>query len=216
MAKKKTKATKSSKADKPAKKTKAKAATQSRFGEGGIKAMFAMHIEKIALGVIGLATVAIIFFAYSREGIDSSQSPDRLADVIGQAQRHMQDSEWTEVAASRSPEEYSYFEQASTDVASVNVDDFLAQQPWEPLKFPMRTKRQDPELLAVEQLEVTYGVGPLVMMPKNRAARRCLAAATATDTEAAASILKTRISANFLTNGCLASAVRSNPRWRPN
>jgi hypothetical protein len=168
----KTKAAKNSK-------SKTVATGQSRFSEGGIKAVLAEHIEKVALAVLALAGVFIVYTAWSRDGIESSQSPDQLKAAISRAENHMRDSQFTTVAAERYPESDDFAAQASSDVAEVVVDQYAVDQHWEPLKFALRTKRSDPPLETVRQIEVTYGSGPLATMPKNRPATGLAAGAAA-------------------------------------
>ncbi len=158
-------------ADKPAKKKKGKARSastegQSRFAEGGIKKLLAENVEKAGLVAVALTAVYIAYVSYSAPGLDEAKKPDRLVTAISNAERNISSGDWTQEADSRHSNPDNYEDKATKDVAPVSAADYLLTQPLEPVKFGLPKKRVDADLLALEDLEVISGFGPIAVPPK--------------------------------------------------
>src|SRR5210317_1716175 len=93
-------------AAKPAKKSKKSKKSkstegQSRFGEGGLKAAMAGNIEKVLLGIVGVAAVLIAVKSYQRPGLDDANEPTQLASAISSADSHLKINSWASEAPNR-------------------------------------------------------------------------------------------------------------------
>ena len=154
-------------ADKPAKtkkakKSKAKSAEgQSRFGDGGIKALLANNIEKMGLAAVAATALYVVFSSYSTPGLDTSKQPDQLGREISNAESNISASTWDQVSQLRYQSPDNYETRASSDVQPVKVTDYPMPQPFEPVKFGLPKKRIDAELISLKDLEVVLGAGAI-------------------------------------------------------
>jgi len=134
-----------------------------KLGEGGMKGLLVQHAEKLVFGVIVLATLLILFGGYNHPGPDPGQSPDDLAQAVQQATDHINSDTWEAVAKERLPQPDNFSAQAREGDVAIDVASYAVPMPWDPLNFPLRAKRTDPDLLAVADLEVHAGFGPIAM-----------------------------------------------------
>ena len=127
------------KKEKPAKGKKTKKAKkakstegQSRFGDGGIKALLANNIEKVLLAAMAVAAILIAFNSYKAKGLASDKQPTQLEQKIRSAESHIKAATWSTTSAARLVAPDNFADIASADVAAVNPGLYALNQPFEP------------------------------------------------------------------------------------
>ena len=133
---------------------------------GGLKAKFILHIEKLVFGLAIVLVAAFIYFGTQRESIKTK--PEELTTAAKQAQDNIAMSTWAEVEDDRwTPPEYQ--------AAAARASKPIPLNPYEmPVGLKVRhkesvEKRSDPVMLAAESLEARGGFAPLAMIsPQQR------------------------------------------------
>jgi len=129
--------------------------------EGGVGAFLFEHVEKIALGVTGVVVLVFIFLGSRHAPIQESLEPEKLEIKRRQAIDYIHSSSFGAVRDQRYPPRRPFVERAREDVAEMRLQDYQFRQPWEQTYEPQLDKRQDPLLLAVQELEARPGVAAL-------------------------------------------------------
>ena len=158
---------KAAKKEKPAKAKKAKKKKVARkSSDGGMKTFLALHIEKILLGVLALGALAIIYFSYAKPNIEDKLSPDSVTNAVRDARENLKKPMPPEIPEEprRTQKDDHYVARAKEDTIQVKLDRYPTVQPWDPVTASDKRKRVDPKLLALEEIEVKAGVGPIAQI----------------------------------------------------
>jgi hypothetical protein len=142
------------------------------LGEGGIKGFLANHVEKILFALILGAAAMLVWSGFSkREGIVATKTPVKLKDEVTRATSHVTGFSWNkDYRESRSPKEANtLLPRAAQTLVKMNEDSYIMPQMIAPPVSAPRTKRTDPDLLAVVELKARTGYGALVKPSINRA-----------------------------------------------
>ncbi|MFO0916566.1 MAG: hypothetical protein U0795_26660 [Pirellulales bacterium] len=149
------------KAEKPAK-AKKKAKAKSSSG-GGIKVFLGQHIEKVAFGGACAAAAAVLFLSLGNGGKDVTKR-EQVLQAIQQAEQTINQSTWTQQVSLRQPKPDEFAKTATQDLQAVNPTIYTFTQSWDPPLVPAEERRSDPVLVAVQDLVVRAGAGPIAMM----------------------------------------------------
>ncbi|PQO47094.1 hypothetical protein [Blastopirellula marina] len=133
---------------------------------GGLKAKFILHIEKLVFGLAIVLVAAFIYFGTQQETIKTK--PDELTSAAKQAQENIAKSTWAEVEEDR-------WTMPEYQAAAARASKPIPLNPYEmPVSLEIRHKesverRSDPDLLAAESLEARGGFAPLATIsPQQR------------------------------------------------
>ncbi|MEX0936326.1 MAG: hypothetical protein WDZ59_00590 [Pirellulales bacterium] len=149
-----------------AKKKKSKAK-----GKGtDFKGMLIQHGEKFVMALVGLVGVWLIYSATQRESLDENRSPDQLRTLADQAQSNIEQADWDpneklQAIAIAAPQD------ADAQLAAIPLAPYDTKVPFDPITIPRKKVRSDPDLLPVEELEVSAGVGLIAMQLPQGAVR---------------------------------------------
>lgn len=135
------------------------------FGEGGLKGFLGRHIEKLLFGLIVTVAAMMVWSGFSnREGISSSKDPTKLTDEATRATSHINGFSWDgHYRDKRSPKDASDLSsRAAQTLQKMSEDAYATQKLIAPPVSTPRTRRTDPDLLAVIDLTATAGHGALV------------------------------------------------------
>ncbi len=132
---------------------------KSKKGSGGIEGLFARHVEKGAMGVV-LILVAVLFWGgWTHKLIDSQKGSPSLERVANNALAQIGQPRWQAFEATRFPVEDLYLERVDDALVRVPVGDYPTVIPFTGFAEKTQSKRTDPQLFPVENLEVYAGFG---------------------------------------------------------
>jgi hypothetical protein len=141
-----------------------------RFDQDTLKRFFALHVEKIVLGVILLLAVGLVYTGYSLEGLDTSRSPDALkkyADVTVQGVIN-DNAVWPQFADQHRPPT-GYVQRVKDIQVSINSGGYRPEISMMPTPIgPSGEKRTDPDLLAPRDVEVLAITAAVPYVPTSR------------------------------------------------
>ena len=144
-------------------KKKKKRSSGGGSGMANAKKWLMLNVEKLVLGLIGLAAVFLIYQGVSVGGLSSDQSPSALSQKLQQAKAKLQPSGRDELRVKRYSEPDTFDQQATQDTQTVDPDSYAIGQPFfRPLDEQQRL-REDPELLPPVEILVRSGYGPLML-----------------------------------------------------
>ena len=129
-----------------------------------IQQFFVGHCEKLGLALIGILCIGLIYKGYSREV--SKITPEDIQNINDQAQQNIQNTTWSNVKTERVQD--IDFRQKAENVLQPISSTVYQIGPLRELMAKPQTKRIDPELYAVEELEVVAGFGPIALRDRNR------------------------------------------------
>ena len=129
----------------------------------GIKQFFVAHCEKIGLALIVLLCAWLVLKGYQREV--TNITPDKIRIINERAQENIQKTEWIDIAASR-VQEIDFRTKDENVTWRMSVAGYVTG-PLQALTFKPQTKRTDPELYTVEDLEVVGGFEPIATADRN-------------------------------------------------
>jgi hypothetical protein len=129
---------------------------------GGLKMMLLTHGEKILLAIIGPCVLWLVYSALGTESLEDSRQPDDLSQLAQLATRSIDALTYSDLPTEKRPALRDFSEVSVSPTLS--VDDYLAPVPLNPPEFPRRTKRGDPALLSIEEVEITAGFGLFAML----------------------------------------------------
>ena len=135
------------------------------LGEGGIKGLLANHVEKLLFGIILAVAGMLIWSGFNnREGIAATKTPVKLKEEVTRATSHITGFTWNEhYKESRSPKGANDLSaRAAETLQKMDEDLYAHNQLIDPPVSTPRTKRTDPEVLAVTDLRAKTGYGALV------------------------------------------------------
>lgn len=132
-------------------------ASKKPGNEGGIKNLFAQHVEKMALGVAALMVIVFLYMGMKNKPLSSDREAVALERAVDSAKRKVHETTWDQIWRHKEWPEPDFHKKAALD--AVNVDPKAYQISWlDPPKFHTLQPRVDPRLMPVEKLEVRPGV----------------------------------------------------------
>lgn len=134
----------------------------------GIKDFLVNHVEKIVFGLVAGLVLMLVYKSYGRASVNANQSPEALQQRTEQAKLHIEQDTWSAVEKTRYPKPDQFSGQAQEDGLPIDLASYRTPLPWDPMDFVVETKRMDPEILAVEDLEVYGGYGAIAMKRVDR------------------------------------------------
>ena len=167
--------------DKPkaAPKAKKEKKTKQKSGSGGssdaLKAFFVQHVEKLILGAaVVLAGVMIWLGMTSNDAQSANRSPQDLQQQVQSARNQMDEPRWQTAYAPKHDTKLRLTGRAGEATTPVSLESYKTRVPWRPLYAPPRTRRTDPTLLPVRELEFRVGRAAVAVrdttMQSNRSA----------------------------------------------
>ncbi len=132
-------------------------ASKKPGNEGGIKNLFAQHVEKMALGVAVVMVFVLLYLGMRHKPLPSDREAAALERDVKTAKEHVHESTWDRAWRLK-----EWPDPDVKDIAlenAVNVDPKAYQVSWlDPPKVRTLNPRVDPRLMPVEKLEVRPGV----------------------------------------------------------
>ena len=131
------------------------------FGEDGFKGFIVQHVEKLLLGLVTLISLFLIWSGFKNstaDAISATQTPEKLVADVNQAQSHIDRFTWNDFKdqPERNAKE-GYKQRAAEAQQKISEASFKTTRLLNPPYQPPRQMRLDPELYAVENLQVrTY------------------------------------------------------------
>ncbi len=117
------------------------------------------HGEKLALGVVAVVVLLFTYFAIQREVLDASKQPDNLRELARTVNEHVTASRWD--AQREGLQLVDYTERAKSK--PVKLGSFALPTLFDPPPHDPKAKRDDPEVLGVEDLRVGSGYDVFAM-----------------------------------------------------
>ena len=124
-----------------------------------IKNWLLEHGEKLALGIVAVVVLLFTYFAIQREVLDASKQPDNLLELAQAVNEHVTASRWD--AQREGVQLVDYTERAKSK--PVKLDSFALPTLLDPPSHDPKAKRDDPEVLGVEDLRVGSGYDVFAM-----------------------------------------------------
>ncbi len=125
-------------------------------GPDSIVRVLLTHGEKI---VIGLVTLCVAWFIYSSLTLESSPvQPEMLRTAVQNAQKNVEQLKSVENLPDEEKIELRDFDSGSV-MNPISATAYEISVPLNPPEFPRKVPRSDPELLTIEQIEVSADVG---------------------------------------------------------
>jgi hypothetical protein len=143
-------------------------ASKKPGNEGGIKNLFAQHVEKMALGVAVVMVFAFLYLGMRHKPLPSDREAAALERDAKTAKDHVHESTWDRIWRLKEWPDPVFKKIALED--AVNVDPKAYQVSWlDPPKVRTLNPRVDPRLMPVEKLEVRPGVIAALAVTADRA-----------------------------------------------
>src|SRR6476620_7041945 len=128
-------------------------------GQGGIKGLFLLHGEKLAIAVVGLIALMFVYKAYKVPRLDDKYQAPKLQTEITQAKALLTDFNW-QVATKDFPDKVKKSEPiAAKDDLNVNPDQYDSSSKFDMPVVASMIPRTDPPILNVEEAYATGGSG---------------------------------------------------------
>jgi hypothetical protein len=125
--------------------------------EGGIKSLFAQHVEKVALGIAVLLVFLFIYFGMGHQPLDEDRQPAALQRSVSRADQNIKKSTIIPEIRAKEITDPTYAPQAKETVAPVDASVY-AIGPFNKALVEELEPRLDPHLKPVEKIEVRPGV----------------------------------------------------------
>jgi len=126
-----------------------------KFDLASIKSWLFEHGEKLAFGTMVLVFLMFAYSALQREVLDPTKSETKLAETARAVTEHVSKSAWD--VKNSGVQIVDYKQRAKRD--PVSADAFAANKPLAPPIFDPKGKRDDPEILSIEEPRASGGVG---------------------------------------------------------
>jgi hypothetical protein len=124
-----------------------------------IKTFFLEHGEKLALGVVGVVFLMFVWGAIKRETLDADKQPDRLEAKANEVRTHVESSQFD--AKREGLAVVDYLARAKRDPIDPGV--FSLPTPINPIVIEQKASRDDPKLLAIEELRAVGAYGTFAL-----------------------------------------------------
>ncbi|MEX0676144.1 MAG: hypothetical protein WD063_03665 [Pirellulales bacterium] len=118
-----------------------------------IKVWMLEHGEKLALAVVAVVVLLFTYSAIRREALDASKEPDKLRDLARSVGDKVQASRWD--AKRERLQVVNYTERANSKLVDGSV--FALVRPFNPPPTDPKARRDEPEVLGVEDLRAGSG-----------------------------------------------------------
>ncbi|MCA9262465.1 MAG: hypothetical protein KDA60_01405, partial [Planctomycetales bacterium] len=142
-------------------------------GEGGAKAFFAKHIEKMLMGFVALISAFLVFSGLAnREGIEPSKTPQDLQQKVTRTGQQIEDFSWDEYYRAERERDTNLAKIAEEALTTVPVDSYAVSQYPRPPFTPAQQRRTDPQLLVAQDVRAVAGNGILALQGVPGAERR--------------------------------------------
>lgn len=134
----------------------------NKFVPGGVKGFFALHVEKVVLGVcVGL--VALFFcLGWSVETLDEEQTPAALYALVERGRSYIAEDSWNDIGPSRTITP-NHYERAVKSRQPIEQSYYAMDQYWLWPKFPLEEKRPDPELYPPQHVLAQAFIAPMAV-----------------------------------------------------
>jgi hypothetical protein len=146
-------------------------------GRGGIKGMFLLHGEKIAIVLVGLAALWFVYSSLQLPKLEDNRQATDLQNEITQTNNVVKESQWPEPSSEQATE-VRIFEPVIKRDISVPEDKYKVPRGWNPPVVAPSVLRVDPPLLNPLEPRAIGNSGLLAYIDENVRKARALAAAT--------------------------------------
>lgn len=127
------------------------------FGKGGLKGFVSQHAEKAIFGLV-LGLVAFFIYSSATQEVEETGSPEDLKRNASSASSGLSQDYWDAIRPEREKEVEDYGEKAQDGRKPIDQADYALAHIWDPPVTPKRGHRDDPRILAPEQVEALGGV----------------------------------------------------------
>ena len=132
--------------------------SQSSFS---FKNFFVMHVEKVVFGFIALIASIVMYIGFSAKPYSTSKSPEKLKEQATQVSRDLKLDHWPAMKDEKGRKVDPVFTIAAGDSRKkIDPIPYIADLTGSS-KIRLGAKRGDPAILAPEQLEAKYYLGPV-------------------------------------------------------
>ena len=132
--------------------------SQSSFS---FKNFLVMHVEKVVFGFIALIASIVMYVGFSAKPYSSAKTPEKLKEQATQVSRDLKVDHWAAMKDEEGRKVDPVFTMAAGDSRKkIDPIPYIAD-PTGSSKIRLGAKRGDPALLAPEQLEAKYYLGPI-------------------------------------------------------
>ena len=129
------------------------------FSGSGIKKFFVNNGEKLFLVLTALVLLAFLYSAIMAKPLDDSKSPDAIKREAGQLVATLQSATWSTHRDEMGLAAPHFKQQADATMRPISGQKLKPVHDWNPPLFPELVKRVDPEIYAVEELQIGAGRG---------------------------------------------------------
>jgi hypothetical protein len=136
----------------------------------GIKDFFIGNGEKIVLGVAVIIFLLFLYSTITAKPLDDSKSPEAIKHESSQVETIIQSPTWTQQRDQMGLQPPKYTEEVAAEMRPVSGQRLREPHEWNPPLFPELIKRADPEIYAVEDLQIAAGNGIVPYRSENAAA----------------------------------------------
>ncbi len=129
------------------------------FSGAGIKKFFVNNGEKLVLALTVLLFLGFIYSSMNAKPLDDSKSADAINRESRQLVASLQSPTWNEHRTEMGLTPPHYKQETDNSLRPVSGQKVTPSRDWNPPLFPELIKRVDPEIFAVEELQIGAGCG---------------------------------------------------------
>ena len=143
--------------------SKKKKSSNSQSGFS-FKNFLVMHAEKLVFAFVALLSSIVMFMGFGAKPYPSAKSPEKLAEEATQVSRSIKEDHWSAMKDEEGRKVDPIYVKASEESRKrIDPIPYMAD-PTGSGMVKLGTKRGDPAILAPEQLEVKYYLGPIASL----------------------------------------------------
>jgi len=146
-------------------------------GAGGIKGLFLLHGEKIAIAIVGLIALFLIYKTTSLPHLDDKYQASKLRDVISQTSSAVQQATWPDPTSEQAAEVRVHKPVTAKADANVPPDGYKPVNQFDITVVAPTVLRPDPVMLNAVDVRAAGGSGLLAFLDEASRKRRDLALA---------------------------------------
>lgn len=125
------------------------------FSGAGIAGFFVDNGEKIVLGIMVLVLLSFLYGAITARPLDDSKSPESIVRESDQAKKRVNEVDFKDSGETVSATDFKKL--IAEDRKEVPMAKLQQSNEWDPRLFPELTKRGEPEIYSVGELQIASG-----------------------------------------------------------
>ncbi|HTQ40174.1 MAG TPA: hypothetical protein VMJ32_14200 [Pirellulales bacterium] len=135
------------------------------FNPDGIKRFFITNGEKIVFAATVIIFLLFLYSTITAKPLDDSKSPEAIKRESSQVVSNIQSPTWSAHRGEMGLEPTHFADQVADEIRPIPGQRVRLTREWSPPLFPELIKRADPEIYAIEDLQVAAGSGIVPYKP---------------------------------------------------